>query len=128
LRPAASITSKRVALAPVSQQTPLRSSPSKRNVVAGLQSTTPWQPADLDVLFSPTKSYEGADKENSVARLLRKGSELTSPEKRMTIEEWIYHNASLAEQKLKHECETMVSAFEREGCRALSVLEGLIID
>ncbi|KAK4233914.1 hypothetical protein C8A03DRAFT_19094 [Achaetomium macrosporum] len=128
LRPAASIVSKRVVLAPVSQQTPMRSSPSRRNIVAGLQSTVPWQPADLDMLFSPTKSCDGADKENSVARLLRKGSELTSPEKRMTVEEWIYHNAGLAEQKLKHECEAMVSAFEREGCRAMRVLEGLIID
>jgi hypothetical protein len=69
------------------------------------------------------------DKENAaVSRLLRKGTELTSPEKRMTVEEWIYHNAGLAEQKLKHECEAMVATFEREGERALNVLEGLVVD
>ncbi|AEO66367.1 uncharacterized protein THITE_67089 [Thermothielavioides terrestris NRRL 8126] len=139
LRPAASIVSKRVVLAPLSQ-TPLRASPSRRNIVAGLQSTTPWRPADLDLLFSsPAKAaaQDGGsggdeDKENdgalAVARLLRKGAELTSPEKRMTVEEWIYHNAGLAELKLRHECEAMVSAFEREGSRAMSVLEGLVVE
>jgi hypothetical protein len=75
------------------------------------------------MIFSPAE-----EKENGVAKLLRKGSELTSPEKRMTVEEWIYHNAGLAEQKLKHECETMVSSFENEGSRALRVLEGLVVD
>jgi hypothetical protein len=121
-KPAASAVPKRVLLAPVAA-TPMRGSPSKRNVVAGLQSTTPWTAVDLDMIFSPAE-----EKENGVAKLLRKGSELTSPEKRMTVEEWIYHNAGLAEQKLKHECETMVSSFENEGSRALRVLEGLVVD
>jgi hypothetical protein len=143
LQPAASVIAKRIALAPVSHQTPQRTSPSKRtnnNIIAGLQSSHPWQPADLDLLFSsPGKSSHNGDaegngdgeenKENAaVARLLRKGAELTSPEKRMTVEEWIYHNAGLAEQKLKVECEAMVSAFEREGLRAMRVLEGLVVD
>jgi hypothetical protein len=137
LQPAASVIAKRIALAPITQ-TPQRTSPSKRNnIIAGLQSSHPWQPADLDLLFSsPGKSHNGdadgdgeGNKENAaVARLLRKGAELTSPERRMTVEEWIYHNASLAEQKLKVECEAMVSAFEREGCRAMRVLEGLVVD
>ncbi|KAK0620198.1 hypothetical protein B0T14DRAFT_456980 [Immersiella caudata] len=121
-KPAASAMPKRVVLAPVAA-TPMRGSPSKRNVVAGLQSTTPWTAVDLDMIFSPTE-----EKENGIAKLLRKGSELTSPEKRMTVEEWIYHNAGQAEQKLKHECEAMVSAFENEGSRALRVLEGLVVD
>ncbi|KAK3294309.1 uncharacterized protein B0H64DRAFT_425184 [Chaetomium fimeti] len=138
LQPAASVMPRRPVLAPLSvAQTPQRSSPSKRNIVAGLQSNHPWQPADLDLVFSssPAKgsdsspSHGGGDKENSaVSRLLRKGAELTSPEKRMTVEEWIYHNAGLAEQKLKYECEAMVAAFEGEGGRALSVLEGLVVD
>jgi hypothetical protein len=46
----------------------------------------------------------------------------------MTVEEWVYHNAGQAEQKLKGECEAMVSAFEREGGRAMRVLEGLVVD
>lgn len=60
--------------------------------------------------------------------MLSKGKDLTSPEKGMTVEEWIYHNAELAEQMLKMECENMVSAFEREGTRAMRVLEGLIVE
>ena len=121
-KPAASTMPKRVVLAPVAA-TPMRGSPSKRNVVAGLQSTTPWTAVDMDMIFSP-----GGEKENGVAKLLRRGSDLTSPEKRMTVEEWIYHNAGLAEQKLKHECEAMVSKFESEGSRAMRVLEGLVVD
>ncbi|KAH6632335.1 hypothetical protein F5144DRAFT_533770 [Chaetomium tenue] len=142
LQPAASVMPQRPVLAPLAiAQTPQRSSPSKRNIVSGLQSSQPWQPADLDLLFSSplakgssssssSSDHGGDDKENSasVARLLRKGAELTSPEKRMTVEEWIYHNAGLAEQKLKYECEAMVAAFEGEGGRALSVLEGLVVD
>lgn len=133
---AASVVSKRVVLGPATvSATPIRrSSPTKHssinsrsNIIAGLQSTTPWQAADLDLLFSPTSESSG-DKENGVARLLRRGAELTSPEKRMTVEEWIYHNAGLAELKLKHECEAMVSAFEREGSRAIRVLEGLVVE
>lgn len=119
-RPAASAASKRVVLAPVAA-TPMRGSPSKRHVVGGLQSTTPWTAVDLDMVFSP-------DKENGVDKLLRKGGELTSPEKNMTVEEWIYHNAGLAEQKLKEECEAMVSSFEKEGTRAMRVLGGLVVD
>ncbi|KAK0641721.1 hypothetical protein B0T16DRAFT_219963 [Cercophora newfieldiana] len=121
-KPAASAMPKRVVLAPVTA-TPMRGSPSKRNVVAGLQSTTPWTAVDLDMIFSPSE-----EKENGVTKLLRKGSELTSPEKRMTVEEWIYHNAGLAEQQLKRECEAMVQTFENEGSRAMRVLEGLVID
>jgi hypothetical protein len=150
LQPAASVMPKRIVLAPTTPnvaQTPQRSSPAKRNIVAGLQSSLPWQPTDIDLLFSssPIKGHyddhdDGEDKENSghgkagggggggVARLLRKGGELTSPEKRMTVEEWVYHNAGQAEQKLKGECEAMVSAFEREGGRAMRVLEGLVVD
>jgi len=121
-KPAANALTKRVALVPVTA-TPMRGSPSKRNVVAGLQSTTPWTAVDLELIFSP-----GEEKENGVAKLLRKGGELTSPEKQMTVEEWIYHNAGLAEQKLKHECEAMVSTFEQEGSRAMRVLEGLVVE
>ncbi|KAL2140671.1 hypothetical protein VTI28DRAFT_3528 [Corynascus sepedonium] len=140
LQPAASVVPKRVVLASLDAavaQTPSRSSPSKRNIISGLQSSQPWHPADLDLLFSssPIRSpHDGSeDKENGgghrgVAKLLRMGAELTSSEKRMTVEEWIYHNAGLAEQKLKRECEAMVAAFEAEGMRAMRVLEGLVVE
>ncbi|KAK4144553.1 uncharacterized protein C8A04DRAFT_11443 [Dichotomopilus funicola] len=141
LQPAASVIPKRVALAPLytaGSQTPQRNimgSPSKRNAVAGLQSSHPWHPADLDLIFSssPIKSPysrndDSASSSKSVAALLRRGAELTSPEKKMTVEQWIYHNAGLAEQKLKRECEAMVAAFEAEGERAMTVLEGLVVE
>ncbi|KAL6862837.1 hypothetical protein ACO1O0_003075 [Amphichorda felina] len=124
-REGASATTKRVALAPM-VATPIRSSPSKRNVLAGLQSKTPWKPLDLDaVLGTP---FAGDGKENGVETLLRKGKELSSPEKRMTVEEWIYFNAGEAEKLLKHECEAMVSRFESEGTKAMNVLEGLQVE
>jgi len=50
---------------------------------------------------------------------------LTSPEKKMTVEEWIHHNAQMAEEKLKNECERMVGAFESEGTRAMHAIEGV---
>jgi len=54
-----------------------------------------------------------------------KNGDLTSPEKSMTVEEWIHYNATLAEEKLKDECERMVGAFEKEGTRAMLALEGV---
>ncbi|XDG09315.1 hypothetical protein ABKA04_008930 [Annulohypoxylon sp. FPYF3050] len=122
-KPSNTTNSNRVALAPVAV-TPVRSSPSKRNILAGLRSTVPWTAADVDMVF------DDLERENPLgpAKSLRSGVDLSSPEKRMTVEEWIYHNAEEAQQKLKYECEAMVSAFEREGARAMQALEGLVID
>jgi len=152
---ASTIAGKRSILAPVTTSavgTPQsqRSSPvssSKRSLVAsgGLRSTIPWKGIDVEAVLFPSPqrhAYDGEegqgyeDKENFdgegiasrlPAMLLSKGAELTSPEKRMTVEEWIYHNASLAEQKLKQECEAMVSVFEKEGSRAMRVLESIVV-
>jgi hypothetical protein len=54
-----------------------------------------------------------------------KNGGLTSPEKKMSVEEWILYNAGLAEEKLRVECEGMVGLFEREGGRAMRALEGV---
>jgi len=54
-----------------------------------------------------------------------KDGDLTSPEKKMTVEEWIHYNAELAEERLREECERMVGGFEREGTRAMMTLERL---
>ena len=124
-KPSKENTAKRVALAPVTA-TPGAGSPSKRNVIAGLQSSMPWTAIDLDaVLGTPRRR---GDKENVVECFLKQGTELTSPEKRMTVEEWVFFNASEAENKLKHECESMVTRFESEGTKAVNVLEGLAVE
>ncbi|KAK4134498.1 hypothetical protein BT67DRAFT_441675 [Trichocladium antarcticum] len=126
-------------LPPVSTP-PMRStSPSKRNVIAGLHSTVPWRPADMDRIlsFSPATPHGDGDEDAAARQLVlhqqsRGGGgergELASPERRMTVEQWIYHNAELAEAQLKRECEAMVSAFEREGSRAMRALEGLVVE
>lgn len=119
------IPAKRTALAPLAM-TPSKLSPSKRNVIAGLQSTKPWSAANLDAIFGTPKA--GADKENGVEKILRQGKDLTGTEKQMTVEEWIYFNAGEAEKRLKQDCERMVSRFESEGTRAMQVLEGLTVD
>ncbi len=149
-----SSNSSRPALAPVlvaAVKTPMRgyTSPSKNggtmvrsmnnasnnNTIANLQTSHPWSCVDLDLVFE-NLGLEGSNKENA-AGIFRHlggggagscGGDLTSPEKRMTVEEWIYHNASQAEQKMRLECEAMVTAFEREGTRAMTALEGLVVD
>ncbi len=116
---------------PLQASTPMRS-PSKRNIIAGLQSTQPWTAVDLDEILMQSPSDARAEKENATSGLLAeavgkaKKGDLTSPEKRMTVEEWIMYNASLAEEKLKGECERMVGIFEKEGGRAMRVLEGVV--
>ncbi|KAL7811448.1 hypothetical protein V8C44DRAFT_330469 [Trichoderma aethiopicum] len=116
---------KRLVLAPVAS-TPPPGSPSKRNVMAGLRSTTPWASASLEAIFESPLGSPG--KENEVDRFLTRGNELTSPERQMTVEEWIYFNAAEAEKKLKFECESLVNRFEMEGTRAIKVLEGLEVE
>lgn len=119
-----STAAKRPALAVL---TPTRepASPSKRNVIAGLKTSAPWTAANLDAIFAGTNG----DKENGSAdKFLKQGKELSSDEKRMTVEQWIYFNAAEAEERLKIECENMVSRFETEGSRAMRSLEGLVVD
>lgn len=92
-----------------------------RNILAGLQTTVPWTAASLEELLTVT-----ADDEDGA--LLPDGRLLSTPEKAMTVEEWIYFNAGRAEERLRLECEAMVSRFEREGTRAMRTLEGLAVE
>lgn len=99
-------------------------SPSKRNPNAGFgPSGHPWTPVDIDeALYG-----ESSDKENADISGLLKGVKggLTSPEKKMTVQEWISWNAKNSEDKLKRECERLVGQFEKEGGRALQRLEAI---
>ncbi|KAI0447660.1 hypothetical protein F4803DRAFT_499025 [Xylaria telfairii] len=122
-KPSNTAKSTRVALVPV-DATPVQLSPSKRNIIAGLESTNAWTAVDVEAIF------DDLDKENSLGtgRFLKSGMDLTSPEKHMTVEEWIYHNAEQAEKQLKHECEAIVMSFEREGTKAMQTLEGIVVE
>ncbi|KAJ5500809.1 hypothetical protein N7453_009860 [Penicillium expansum] len=107
--------------APLAVSTP---SPSKRNANGGFgPSGHPWTPVDIDeVLFG-----EASDKENADLSGLFKGVKagLTSPEKKMTVQEWIAWNAKNGEERLKRECERLVGQFEKEGGRAMQRLEAI---
>jgi hypothetical protein len=116
---------KRIPLAPTTPSL----SPSKRNVIAGLLSLHPWTAVDLEAIFmeSPASQHvigNAAELFDGTVDKVRNG-DLTSPEKKMTVEEWIHHNAQMAEEKLKNECERMVGKFESEGTRAMLALEGV---
>ena len=107
---------------PLTASTPVRS-PSK-NTFSKLHSTMPWTALDLEMIFSGSPAE---DKENLAFAL---GADadlctLTSPEKGMTVEQWIQFNAQRGEEKLRVECERLVSKFEGEGMRALRTLEGI---
>jgi hypothetical protein len=99
-------------------------SPSKRNANAGFgPSGHPWTPIDIDeALFGDNSDKENAD----LASLFRgvKGG-LTSPEKKMTVQEWIAWNAKNGEERLKRECERLVGQFEKEGGRAMQRIEAI---
>lgn len=111
---------------PLADTTPGMLSPSKRNIIAGLQSTAPWTTIDLDTVFMKSPSDENAPTDIFGAAIDKaKNGELTSLEKKMTVEEWVKYNAEMAEEKLRRECERMVGLFEREGMRALVALEGV---
>lgn len=101
-------------------------SPSKRNIIAGLQSSQPWTDVDLDAVFMGTPGDENgpASFGDMIAGKMN-GGNLTSPERKMSVEEWIQYNAEMAEDRLRGECERMVGAFEREGGRAMRALEAV---
>ena len=107
---------------PLTASTPVRS-PSK-NTFSKLHSTMPWTALDLEMIFSGSPAE---DKENLAFAFGgdADGCNLTSPEKKMTVEQWIQFNAQRGEEKLRVECERLVGKFEGEGMRALRTLEGI---
>ena len=92
-----------------------------------LQSTHPWTMVDLEQIFQGTPA---PDKENNpfVFGNPKMGAQnaLTSPEKKLSVEQWIHSNAQSGEEKLRNECERLVGKFESEGMRALKALEGIV--
>jgi len=98
--------------------------PSKRNIISGgLTTSYPWKEVDLDSIFLASPTRNSTDKAGTRVEDVLKS--LTSPEKQMSVEDWIMSNAKKAEEKLRQECERMIGLFESEGVRALRSLEGL---
>ncbi|CEL09573.1 hypothetical protein ASPCAL12708 [Aspergillus calidoustus] len=106
---------------PLAASTP---SPSKRNASAQRVHTShPWVPVDIDeILLVGASDKENVDLSGPLSNAK---NELSSPEKKMTVEEWIMWNAKNGEERLKRECERLVGQFEREGARAMRALEGI---
>lgn len=108
---------------PLASTTPT-SSPFKQNT-SRLQSSVPWVAIEFESLFlgSPV------EKENNpfILRDAVEGLkvELGSPEKKLSVEEWVQFNAKKGEVRLRNECERLVGRFEGEGIRALRTLEGI---
>lgn len=107
-------------------------SPSKRNIINGLQTSQQWTPLDLDKMFarSPAKDSDVENRDpghrafNEILERARTGA-VTSHEQNMTIEEWIVDNAEIAAGKLREDCERMVGVFEEAGQRAMRSVEGI---
>ena len=110
---------------PLAATTP-DSSPSRNNI-SKLQTTFPWTAIEMEHIFEGTPT---ADKENGPFAFGEAGGSartlLTSPEKKLTVEQWIQSNAQRGEEKLRNECERLVGKFEDQGVRAMRVLEGIV--
>lgn len=98
-------------------------SPFKRNI-SRLQSTIPWSAIDYDKIFLGSP---GKENHPFALKPLTEGEMvvLTSPEKSLSVEEWIQFNAQRGEKHLRSECERVIGKFEGEGVRALKTLEGI---
>ncbi|KAK3116650.1 hypothetical protein LTR53_002764 [Teratosphaeriaceae sp. CCFEE 6253] len=88
-----------------------------------LTTTIPWQPVDLDTIFLASPQPTPG---TLATRLVEVSGGLTSPEKKMSVEEWVRWRAEVGERELRRRGEEMVSLFEREGGRGVESLGGII--
>lgn len=103
---------------PLAAITPTRS-PSK-GVLSHLQTSLAWTAIDVENILYDTPAG------NQNRSLASNGQHaIGSPEKKLSVEEWINFNAERGEERLRNECERIVSKFEGEGMRALQTLEGI---
>ncbi|PGG95938.1 hypothetical protein AJ80_09889 [Polytolypa hystricis UAMH7299] len=121
-RPVKTPAKSQTMMVPLATSTPSAST-SKRALQSSLSTTHPWDPADIDEIL--LKSLGNKENTNFNDLLHAVKGDLTSPEKRMTVEEWILWNAKNGEEKLRNECERLVGVFEKEGGRAMTALEGI---
>ncbi|KAK4504132.1 hypothetical protein PRZ48_005047 [Zasmidium cellare] len=130
-QPAIVLSPTRTVKIPLAASTPNRSpgktmlSPSKQ--ISHLTSSKPWSAIDPDIALIPAHNAENVDPGQLSELLLDASGDLKSPEKKMTVEEWIRHRAEKSEDELRRRCELMVSNFEKEGMRALESVHGIQI-
>ena len=110
---------------PLAATTPI-SSPSRNNI-SNIKTIFPWTAIEVEHIFEGTPAAEKENDPFTTGKAdQRLKSLLTSPEKKMTVEQWIQSNAQRGEEKLRGECERLVGKFEDQGVRALRVLEGIV--
>jgi hypothetical protein len=94
---------------------------------ATVRSAVAWTAANLEEVFclGVASGGEGEGEGNGVLREIvervRKG--LSTEERVMSVEGWVRWNAARSEEGLRARCEEMVMKFEKEGARAMGVLE-----
>ncbi|EME46491.1 hypothetical protein DOTSEDRAFT_169130 [Dothistroma septosporum NZE10] len=95
-------------------------SPSKQ--LSHLVSSAPWIAADLESVLVPSPQ---ASPGKLSSQLAAAAGVLASPEKKMSVEQWVRHRAQRGEEELRKRCEQMVATFEKEGMRAVESLSGI---
>lgn len=115
-------TKSQITRIPLAVSTPTRS--PVKNTFSKLQTSVPWTMTDLERIFQGTPGQEKENNPFDLGFSALEGS-LTSPEKKMTVEQWIQFNAQRGEEKFRSDCERTVGKFEAEGMRAMKTLEGI---
>ncbi|TKA70325.1 hypothetical protein B0A55_09630 [Friedmanniomyces simplex] len=130
-------TTTRIPLAPGTPNTrrlsPTKSLLSPTKTSLHLSTTHPWTPVDLDLEYSLFSHLASPASQSTAmtpgtllaSRLMAASGGLTSPEKAMSVEEWVRWRAEQGEAELRRRGEGLVSLFEREGGRGLGSLAGV---
>ncbi|EXJ82802.1 hypothetical protein A1O3_06617 [Capronia epimyces CBS 606.96] len=79
-----------------------------------------WASSDVELIFQSSTTPQPAD------LVALTGGTLSTHEESLTVQEWIEYIAEQAEAGLRAEAERVVGIFEREGQRAMGVLESIV--
>lgn len=104
-------------LSPIRKQlrVPLQSTPRSKPMRI-LQTSHPWIPIDLDVVFpAPNSSSLGDTGEGG----------LTAAEREMTVEDWIKWKAACGQRRLNEQAEKLIGILESKGKEARMAIEGI---
>ncbi|KAF8253883.1 hypothetical protein K440DRAFT_575873 [Wilcoxina mikolae CBS 423.85] len=110
-----SLDNPRSPLSPIRRQlrVPLQSTPKKKPART-FQTSQPWTPIDLDIVFA---TQDGAEEDAEVG--------LTAAEREMTVEEWVKWKATNGQRRLNEAAERMISILELKGREARKAIEGI---